>query len=37
MYAINVGKKPCFSMFDGMPTVSVIFPVGEDLGSKLVQ
>ncbi len=37
VYVINVEKKSCFSMLDGMPMVSVIFLVREDLGSKLVQ
>jgi hypothetical protein len=37
VYAINVGKKPWFSMLNDMQMVSVIVSVGEDLGSKLVQ
>ncbi len=36
MYAINVKNKPCFSLLNGMPVVSAIFPGGEDLGSKPV-
>jgi hypothetical protein len=34
MYAINVKNKPCFLVLDGMPKVSAIFHVGEDLGSQ---
>jgi len=37
VYAINVGKKPWFSMLNDMQMVSVIVSVREDLGSKLVQ
>jgi hypothetical protein len=34
VYAINVNNKPCFSMPNGMPMVSVIFHAKENLESK---
>jgi hypothetical protein len=36
VYALNVKNKPYFSVFDGMPMVSAMFPRKEDLGSKHV-
>ncbi len=36
MYAIHLKSKPSYSMFDGMPMVSVIFLAREVMGSKLV-
>jgi hypothetical protein len=36
MYVINVKNKPYFLALDGMPMVSAIFHVREDLGSKLM-
>jgi hypothetical protein len=36
VYAIDLKKKPYYSMLDDMLVVSVIFHVGEVLGSKHV-
>jgi hypothetical protein len=34
MYGRNLKNKPYFLVLDGMPMVSAILRVGEDLGSK---
>jgi hypothetical protein len=36
VHAIILKNKPCFSVFDDMPTVSAIFPSRKVLESKLV-
>jgi hypothetical protein len=36
VYALNVKNKPYFSMHDGVPMVSAIFPPKEDIRSKHV-
>ncbi len=35
VYAINVKRKPCLSVPNGMLVFSATFPAREDLGSKL--